>query len=247
MIPKIIHQQAPRDKEMWHYKWFGSCESWQIKFWDHDYRLWDDETIDDFVKNNYPQYYEVFNSFPLKILKVDFTRPLLLHKYGGIYGDMDYICFHNFRDYIDETKVNIIESGVAHLPSWQEKVQNSLMASPPNYRFWLDFCDYSIEIYNKEEVREELEYSKEINWLEVEGWIVKATTGPIALTNFVKETNADINVLPRKFFNPRLRDTEKIDGNYQIKFDTDHPKDKLDKFQIDNLQGLHLTTSVWTE
>ena len=244
MIPKIVHQQAPRDLNKWHRLWFRCSETWHTKFWDHDYRLWDDETLDAFVKKEYPQYYESYISFPLMILKVDFCRPLLLHKFGGIYADLDYLVVHNFREYLDDTKINIVESPVSMFPSWQETIQNSLMASPPNCQFWLDFCDYSIEIYSRKEIREELEWCSAYKNLQVEGWVIKATTGPIALTNFCKETNADIHVLPKKIFNPRF-DGGKINGDtkdIELKFLTNHPKDEIDP---ENLQGVHLTTGNW--
>ena len=242
MIPKIVHHQAPRDFARWHPIWFGCVKSWHRQFWDHDYRLWDDETMNDFVKREYPQYYKTFCSFPFPILKIDFCRPLLLHKYGGIYSDLDYVVLHNFRQYLDHTKINIVESTVSFLPSWQETIQNSMMASPPNCKFWLDFCDYSTEMFARKDVKEELEYSFENKKLMVEGWAVKATTGPIALTNFWKETNADINVLPRELFTPRIKDAVVESDRIELTVCEDHPQDKCDK---ENLQGAHLQTGNW--
>ena len=223
--------------------WFRCAECWHIKFWDHDYRLWDDETMDTFVEREYPQYYKEYVSFPLTILKIDFCRPLLLHKFGGIYGDLDYLVLHNFRNYLDHSKVNIVESPISFLPSWQETIQNSMMASPPNCKFWLDFCDYSLEMFAKKDFREEIEYVLHKRNFMVEGWVVKATTGPIAMTNFWKETNADINVLPRRLFAPRLEDALMEKGrDIELILSTDHPQDECD---TENLQGAHLHTGFW--
>ena len=46
---------------------------------------------DELVKFHYPQYEELYYNVKYPIMKVDIVRFLILHRYGGIYIDMDCI------------------------------------------------------------------------------------------------------------------------------------------------------------
>ena len=37
-------------------------------------------------------------------MKIDILRYCILHKYGGLYADIDYKCFNNFDSYIEKYK-----------------------------------------------------------------------------------------------------------------------------------------------
>ena len=53
------------------------------------YLLWNEDELDEFVENEYPEYLDYWNSFPHKFYKIDYARYLLLKSYGGIYIDLD--------------------------------------------------------------------------------------------------------------------------------------------------------------
>ena len=59
------------------------------------------------------------------------THYLILYKYGGIYADMDYMCFKNFYNILPKNKISISESPYKE----NEEIQNALMISPPNNSF----------------------------------------------------------------------------------------------------------------
>tara|TARA_R100000479_G_scaffold176476_1_gene131123 strand:+ start:7575 stop:8207 length:633 start_codon:yes stop_codon:yes gene_type:complete len=71
--------------------------------WEH--KLWDDKTLNKFVEMNYPEYLEIWNSFPHPFYKIDYSRYLLLKKYGGIYIDLDEENIKKFDDKILDCKI----------------------------------------------------------------------------------------------------------------------------------------------
>ena len=53
-----------------------------------DIKVWSEADLDKLIEE-YPEFIEMYNSFPSKFYKIDFMRPLILHKEGGFYMDMD--------------------------------------------------------------------------------------------------------------------------------------------------------------
>ena len=98
MIPKIIHQTAYANKDEWHPIWKHCQQSTLKHFKNFEYKFWDDDSLDNFVKEKYPQIYEEYKNFKCHIFQLDCVRYLLLHYYGGIYIDMDVYCYDNFYD-----------------------------------------------------------------------------------------------------------------------------------------------------
>jgi hypothetical protein len=56
-----------------------------------EYCFFDNDDVDAFVKNEFPQYVDVFNAFRLPIQKYDFFRYLAVYRLGGFYFDLDVI------------------------------------------------------------------------------------------------------------------------------------------------------------
>ena len=50
MIPKIIHQTAYANKDEWHPIWKHCQQSTLKHFKDFEYKFWDDDSLDNFVK-----------------------------------------------------------------------------------------------------------------------------------------------------------------------------------------------------
>ncbi len=50
MIPKIVHQTAYCNKEEWHPIWKLCQQSILNHFKDFEYKFWDDDSLDNFVK-----------------------------------------------------------------------------------------------------------------------------------------------------------------------------------------------------
>lgn len=135
MIPKIINQTAPADKTKWHPLWHRCQQSWQEQFPDFEYRLWTDNDIDNLIRDHYPQYWEMYQQFPVHIMKIDFVRFAIMHHTGGIYADMDYYCYQNFYDELT-SPVYLVEN-----PYGNDPIENSLMCSEPGHDFWIHCMD----------------------------------------------------------------------------------------------------------
>ncbi|CAH6421273.1 DXD sugar-binding motif protein [uncultured virus] len=142
--------------------------------------MWNDEDdLENFVKNNYYWFLPIYNCFKKKIIKIDLARYLILHKYGGIYADMDIKCFKNFYNLLPQDKISLVESSYKE----NENLQNSLMVSPKHHPFWLEVIENSL---SRKHMTDVLDIS-----------------GPRLLDDTVSKTKFQINILPEKFFNPK--------------------------------------------
>lgn len=56
------------------------------------YILWTDKTARELIKNEYSWFLTVYDSYPYNIQRADAMRYFILHKYGGIYMDLDIGC-----------------------------------------------------------------------------------------------------------------------------------------------------------
>lgn len=112
--------------------------TWSINHPDALHVLWSNEENEALVKEHYPEFLILYHS-PLvsDIQRADIARVLYLHRYGGVYADLDF-----------EAKANLIHN----LPSSEalmyivrspallnEVLQNSLMVSKENnLDFWYE-------------------------------------------------------------------------------------------------------------
>jgi hypothetical protein len=193
MIPKIIHQTAYSNKNEWHPIW-KTCQKSTLKhFKDFEYKFWDDDSLDNFVKEKYPKIYEEYKNFPAHIFQLDCVRYLLLHHFGGIYIDMDVYCYDNFYDQLKE-EVNLVES------IGDELVQNSLMASIPKHPFWMDCYDLTLHRIKTIKLKPNLNtfFKKEADENDN---LVRLISGPLMLSDCVKHNKHSIYILSYKYFN----------------------------------------------
>jgi hypothetical protein len=139
MIPRIIHQT-------WHSPEYdrqdGTPESWKATNPDWDYHLFLDEELEDFVAQNYPDLLDLYLSFPTNVQRADLGRYLLLHRFGGVYADMDTDCLAALEPLINEGRVVLCEEPKIHeqlsnLFGLSSLVFNGTMASPAGHPFWM--------------------------------------------------------------------------------------------------------------
>jgi hypothetical protein len=58
---------------------------------DYEYLFFDDERVQAFIDQEFPQYRAVFDSFPFPIQRYDFFRYLAIYRHGGFYFDLDVL------------------------------------------------------------------------------------------------------------------------------------------------------------
>jgi mannosyltransferase OCH1-like enzyme len=165
-IPKIIHQSAMADKTKWHKIWKRCQKSWQEKFPDFEYKMWHDEDLDEFMKTNYPDFYQnVYLKYDINIKRFDSARYFILYHFGGMYADMDFECIENFWEHIPQDKVSIVETPIPH---YGGKYENALMIGPKGDPFWKKIMDKLPDRSNKH---------------------VFEATGPSLITEVINEPN----------------------------------------------------------
>jgi mannosyltransferase OCH1-like enzyme len=218
-IPKIIHHIAPSDVSKWHPLWFKCRESWKKNFPNYKFILWNDcEDIDNFVKENYPQYWNLYNLFPVHIMRIDFVRLCILHKYGGIYADMDVFCYKNFEDYMTK-EIYFLQNTTNEFTDVE--YENSIMASIPNHYFLKELMKYTqtCYIHFKNLFNKENKYWRD----EYNSMIVNNITGSGLISSAINQLN--------KHFNINIFDCEKF-NNRPASYDK-------------NFYTKHIHTSIW--
>lgn len=96
-IPKIIWQTAksfppPQAKT--------SILSWINNNPEYEWCFMDDERCDLFIKENFSlDFYKMYSSLPLGVMKADVWRIAVVYAYGGVYADIDTECIVSIKEW----------------------------------------------------------------------------------------------------------------------------------------------------
>jgi GT2 family glycosyltransferase len=145
MIPKIIHQTwknevIPAAFAEWSRGWREKNADWQ-------WVLWTDRMLLDLCAEHYPELLPVFASYDQGIMRADVGRYLVLHRFGGIYADLDTECIGPLEQIHREDRVVVCQEPPGH---WSDQIPfrchpfllfNGVMASPPGHDFWRTIFD----------------------------------------------------------------------------------------------------------
>lgn len=158
MIPKILHR-------MWLDKKISNNENAPKKY-DPFIKSFDDNNPDfitifwnmDKVKKlfeEYPiisKYQTVWKKLPHHIQKCDFARYLIIYLYGGIYIDLDFMCFRNLSPLLERELLLVLEPS-EHSKIYQDPIDarlfNGLIGSVPKHQFWLEWIEFIIQSLKK--------------------------------------------------------------------------------------------------
>jgi len=99
-------------------------------------RLWTDDEIRIILEEYYPQYVEKFYNLTPPMKRVDLSRYFLMHRYGGIYTDVDYQCLVPVRGLFSKLKRS------AWVTGWPDP---SVMISAKGMDFWIYAIDRVFE------------------------------------------------------------------------------------------------------
>ena len=166
MIPKLIHQtwktlDVPD-------KWKDAVESCKNTNKDYTHIIWSDVMMENFVKKEYPDFYDIYMSYIYDIQRCDSFRYLVLYKYGGIYLDMDIVCKKKLDSLL---KYDLVISNSANTPS---SFTNAFYMVTPNNPF-IKFCIDNLPNY----VNSYYYFGKHFH--------IMNSTGPEFLTNMIKK------------------------------------------------------------
>lgn len=233
MIPKILHQTAPEDESTWHPLWKKCQASWLENFSDFEYKLWNDDEIDNLIQNEYPEFWDVYQEFPVHIMKIDFVRFAFMHKFGGIYADMDYYCYQNFYNDLTDTGY-IVEN-----PYGNDPFENSLMASEPGNIFFYKCMEESQKrfIFTKKKYDTWIHACSEISsdpyfFKHRRPILVFYITGTNLISDVYRENENIISTLPGYLYN-------NLDYSYDPMYKTKHAHSGLwGKENIEAISGV---------
>jgi hypothetical protein len=76
---------------------------------DFEYLLFDDVRMDSLIKEQFPEYQTIFQSFRFPIQRYDFFRYLAVYNFGGFYFDVDLLLAESLEDLLDNSSVFTFE------------------------------------------------------------------------------------------------------------------------------------------
>lgn len=160
MIPKIIHQTYKNETipDVW-IDAQQSCKDLHKARDGWEYKLWTDDIMEQFIRDEYPWFIDRFVAYPYPIERADAIRYFVLAHYGGIYIDLDDGCNRSLEPLLV-------------YPAWVRKtiptgISNDVMGAVPAHPFF-------------RRVIEELQ-NYDRSWL-LSYITVMASTGPLFLS-----------------------------------------------------------------
>mmetsp|Transcript_157547 Transcript_157547/g.482839 ORF Transcript_157547/g.482839 Transcript_157547/m.482839 type:complete len:369 (-) Transcript_157547:38-1144(-) len=210
-IPRILHQTykskvLPDFFAKCHDSWIQETPKWKHRLWlDHENRA--------LIKVHYPWFLETYDSYEHMIQRVDAARIFMLHRYGGVYADMDVeavrdpsplfngghelVFFYQLppRDLAAVVDDSGGDSGKPRLGT----VSNAMMASKPGHPFWMFLAE---KMMNGKDTA-----LKQAALSEVAHMDVYLTTGPSMLSSALSEyqrlhMDAKVAVFSKKYWSP---------------------------------------------
>lgn len=144
-VPKIIHQSwknvnIPEDFKKWSMSWKSKNPAWE-------YWFWTDEDNRELVASYYPEYLDVYNTMWVEINRADFVRSLYMHRYGGIYADLDTWCLQPIDNLVSDAKAYVAE--MSEETGFNQNIPNAWLASGPGHPFWIFFSDVVIDFVTR--------------------------------------------------------------------------------------------------
>ena len=160
-IPHIIHQSwkdenIPHDvyKKSW-------VDSWQTCHPNWEKRFWTDEQNRVLIEEHYPDFYDFYQSLSPNIKKADFCRLMYMHRYGGVYVDLDFICLKNLSPLLDGYDIVL---GKTSPDNDYYQIPNAFMASRPGLSFWLQVATDAMNAPAHEQTVEKLAGPFRLQW-----------------------------------------------------------------------------------
>lgn len=91
-IPRVIHQtwkDSDVPESIFPREWIESWRDHAMQ--DFEYRLWTDADNRALIAEHYPWFLDTYDRYDVPIKRVDAARYFILHRFGGIYADLDFV------------------------------------------------------------------------------------------------------------------------------------------------------------
>jgi len=149
-IPQIIHQ-VYEDMNGPSQALLQISQSWKRFHPNWEYRFWNRESIDVFLKSDFPDFLPIYQNYPYDIQRWDAIRYLILYRYGGLYADMDYECLAPLDLLLRDSGCCLGLEHCQHADRLQKPfiVGNALMAAVQFHSFFEQIIENLIKDKNK--------------------------------------------------------------------------------------------------
>lgn len=187
-IPKVLHQtwkdsQVPP-------AFSDYVASWKANHPDWEYRLWTDVDNRRFIAEHYSWFLDWYDAYPRPIQRADAARYFILHKYGGLYVDLDFLSRKPITPLLRGRQCVLGVEPPQHCRQFgvEKLVCNALMASVSGHPF------FDAVIHQLPEFVDRVECAQP----------VLSSTGPLMLTRVYEKFPAKgtMDVLPSQYFYP---------------------------------------------
>lgn len=196
-IPKIIHQIWSETEKPLPDFFKKISKTWIRDYPDWEYMFWDNNSMNEFILNYYPQFWTIYNDYPYNIQRWDAIRYLILDTFGGMYVDFDYESIKPMNDLLFDKYCCFSSEPPGHFHVVNSCIyfNNALMLSIPEHPFIKKIISkvFSYEKDKKYDVNDKFTY-------------VMSTTGPKMLTGLyesLEEQEKDsIYIIPHQYVSP---------------------------------------------
>ncbi|MDH3605103.1 MAG: glycosyltransferase, partial [Candidatus Tectomicrobia bacterium] len=176
-IPKIIHQiyfggesAVREDYRRYRETWLKNHPTWT-------YRFWDAEQCRQLIAEHYAWFLPCYDAYPHRIQKCDAVRYFILHRYGGLYVDMDIENLKPVDDLVDARDLLLSENATGYT--------NAIMGSVPGHPLWPLVCETMVQRCE----RPPFSLTK-LGRQSIPHYICRST-GPILLSDCIRDGNFD--------------------------------------------------------
>lgn len=166
-------------------QWAESPRSIARHFPDWKYVLMTDDDNRQFVVDHFPAFLALYDGLAHPIQRADIIRYMWLYIHGGLYLDLDYLVQANFEHLFTGGEVFL-----AYGAGVKSRITNSIMASAPGNKFWLEVL---ANISNRNQ--------SFWQWTGKHLYVMN-TTGPMMLDDVRSLTTTPITILPADKINP---------------------------------------------
>lgn len=135
-VPRIIHQTWKTNEVPKRFLEFQS--SWKRHHPGWEYRLWTDADNQRLIDECYPQYAEFYRRLPYPILRVEFVKSAYLHRFGGLYVDLDFEALRPLDPLLRNREIVVGREtgGMGHYLRRRDYILNALIGSTPGHDLW---------------------------------------------------------------------------------------------------------------
>lgn len=196
-IPRIIHQiWSDKGKSLPEY-FSKMAETWKYDYPDWEYLFWDDNKMNSFILEYFPQYWEAYNGFPYNVQRWDAVRYLILYKIGGMYVDFDFESLKPMDELLLDKQCCFSKEPLSHCNDNHKLIiNNSIMASVSGHIYMKKIID---KMFSKQKLELSLSAYDKANY-------VFETTGQWMLVdvyeNLTLEERSSVYLISPSYINP---------------------------------------------